>query len=765
LSRLRKNAAKRKRKGGQKPSWLVSALRWTTLLFVLVFLTWSLVLPQSGGALGQSLHDALLGIFGLAAYLLPPVLFFGFASFFRSGNAKGLWTFAIGSVLSLLGTVLVLGVLAVSFNKPEWGGAAGSALAAWGVSALGRFGVTFIGLAMLALGQQVLFDISWSKVIQAGLHAVLDDYRSWSESRSELKDIVSDAAAKLPNGTPAKASKKTPEKIAPIPEAAKKGAAPPEPIAPEPEPAQAEEAGRDLPIIEKKKKAAPKASTPSPKTLPVAGENGAEYQLPPLDLLQKPTGAITGRPSDGEIREAADNLASTLKSFDIEAKISGISPGPVITRYEVTPAPGVTVSSIVARANDIALAMRARGIRMIAPIPGKAAIGIEVPNEKGATVTMREVMESDAMAKEKSVLGFALGLSSDGDPLSGDLMKMPHALVAGATNSGKSVLVHSMIASILFRQKPDEVKLLLIDPKRIELTLYDGIPHLYDPKTPPEEVQVITQPKAASRALKALLRVMEDRYEKYQVYKVQNIQQYNREAIKRGEKPDFYIVVVIDELADLMVVARDVVEDSIQRLTQMARAVGIHLVIATQRPSVDVITGVIKANLPSRIAMRVASKIDSKVVLDSVGAEALQGRGDALYLIPGLDPQRIQGAFVSTEEINGLVDYLKSQAKPDYPLLDTMMSGVGEADLSQFGVEPLEFTQAMKLVMERRRVSQDLLKSQFGSSARATNLLSLLEVKGFINKPEGSNRWQIHFDKIEDYLQKNAPQALKKKGI
>jgi S-DNA-T family DNA segregation ATPase FtsK/SpoIIIE len=277
----------------------------------------------------------------------------------------------------------------------------------------------------------------------------------------------------------------------------------------------------------------------------------------------------------------------------------------------------------------------------------------------------------------------------------------------------------------------------------------------------PARVAVITNPKDAAKALKALLSLMERRYEKLQLHGVRNIEGYNAEADKKGLPREFYVVVVIDELADLMLIAGDIVEDAIQRLTQMARAVGIHMVLATQRPSVDVITGVIKANLPSRIALQVISKVDSKVILDTSGAESLQGRGDLLYLSSGAQkPERCQGAYVSEEEIRALVAYLKTQGKPDYPMLETMAAkGSIADDLAKFGVEPLEFSQALKLVIERKRVSQDLLKSQFGSSARATNLLSLLEVKEMIHKPEGTNRWEINFDMIESYLKTHFPQV------
>ncbi|MBI4678844.1 MAG: DNA translocase FtsK, partial [Elusimicrobia bacterium] len=281
----------------------------------------------------------------------------------------------------------------------------------------------------------------------------------------------------------------------------------------------------------------------------------------------------------------------------------------------------------------------------------------------------------------------------------------------------------------------------------------------FDPTVPAESVQVVTDAKTASRSLNAMVKVMEKRYEKFQAHNARHIEGFNQSAAAGGLPKEPYIVIVIDELADLMLVSRDSVEDSIQRLAQMARAVGIHLVLATQRPSVDVITGVIKANLPSRVALQVTAKVDSRVILDSVGAEALQGRGDLLYLAAGAQkPVRCQGAFVSEDETRKVVEHLRSQAKPDYPSLDTMPKPV-EADLKSFGVEPQEFHDALKLVLERRRVSQDLLKSQFGSSARATNLLSLLEVKAMIHKPEGTNRWEINYDAISDYLRVHFPGA------
>jgi len=418
----------------------------------------------------------------------------------------------------------------------------------------------------------------------------------------------------------------------------------------------------------------------------------------------------------------------------------------------VTPAPGVKVSSVVALSNDIALAMKAYGIRVIAPIPGKAAIGLEIPNAKAAPVYLREILETALFAENKKPLTFVLGRYGEGAPAVADLEKMPHLLVAGATNSGKSIFLHAFILSLIFRNTPDTVKFLMIDPKRLELTFYDKIPYLYDPRVTCDKAAVITQSKDASRSLVALTKVMEQRYAKFEKARVKDISSYNRFAREHGEDEEFYIIVVIDELADLILQAKDIVEDSIQRLAQMARAVGIHLVLSTQRPSVDVITGVIKANLPSRIAMQVTSKTDSRVIIDAVGAEALVGKGDMLYLAADAQkPARIQGAYVSEDEILKTADFIRAQGEPCYPP-PILPSEKSENEAEGKGSSPEEFQQALKLIQERKRVSQDLLKAHFGSSARATNILSILEMEGFIHKPEGSNRWEIFFDKIETQL-------------
>lgn len=718
-------ASKRKKK---TPSELAAAARWLLAFCGTIYLSFLILFPQSSGTIGGEIGLNVFSALGGAAYVLPPLLLYGLLLYFRT-KAPGFITWGAGSVLVVCSATTLLAAVS-RLTGGKGGGVAGAALYDFISGGLGGAGAWLIATALGLLGLQALFEVSWGRLTVNIAKYLVADYKNWLQARRELNEQLKTAAGRF---TPVSAP------------AAQRAGAPAPAVQ---EPPASTPVYKAPPVIERKE-AKPGKPAPSPAVAPPP--DAESFVLPSLDLLA-PKQANHGRgPSEQEIQTSVESLDRTLASFEIDAKVSGVLPGPVITRYEVSPGPGVTVSSIKARENDIALAMKARGIRMIAPIPGKAAIGIEIPNQDPAGVGLREVLESQALASHRRPLAFALGLSSDGTPLATDLQSLPHLLIAGATNSGKSVMMHALIQSILFRATPSQVKFLMIDPKRIELSLYEGIPHLYDPKTPCEQVGVITHSKSAARSLKSLITVMESRYEKFQAYKVRDIEGFNAQARKQGHPPEFYIVVVIDELADLMVVAGDVVEDSIQRLAQMARAVGIHLVLATQRPSVDVITGVIKANLPARLALRVASKVDSKVILDTQGAESLLGKGDTLYLAPGQDPVRVQGCYVSTDEIGKVVEYLKTQGKPNYAVIGGLAE-VGNEDLSRFGVEPQEFLQALQLVMERRRVSQDLLKSQFGSSARATNILSLLEIKKFIHKPEGTNRWEIHFDQIEDYL-------------
>ncbi len=755
-----KAAAKSTKSKAARKDILPSALRWAAFFLGAVYLGWALVVPQHAGVIGQALSEKLFQWFGSAAYLLPVFLFNGLLQHVLRGKSTGWMVTTLASFSGLVaGTALFAKVgFWAGIDMTVAGGSWGSALAGVLTSGMGGVGAFLIALGVMLFAMQIVFEIRWAGVAQAAGSLLAEDYAEWSKARAELKTQKS----KAPSQEEAvKAKSKDPKADARKDE---KPSAPPPPKAVDTREIKPLNGANGMPKLVENKEAKPKALAadgPAPSAAPPTAAY-KDYKLPSLELLSLPSDARKrGKPTEEEISSAVADLERTLKSFGIDAHVTGYSPGPVITRYEVSPAPGVKVSSITVLENDIALAMRAKGIRIVAPIPGKAAVGIEIPNPRQAAVVLREILQSEAIPASAPLLSFGLGLSASGEPVAADIAKMPHVLVAGATGSGKSVLIHSMVMSILFRARPDEVKFVMIDPKRTELTFYEGIPHLFDPMVDPARVSVITNPKDAAKALKALLSLMERRYERLQLHGVRNIEGFNAIADKKGLPREFYVVVIIDELADLMLIAGDIVEDAIQRLTQMARAVGIHMVLATQRPSVDVITGVIKANLPSRIALQVISKVDSKVILDTSGAESLQGRGDLLYLSSGAQkPERCQGAYVSEDEIRGLVDYLKTQGKPDYPMLETMAAkGSVADDLAKFGVEPLEFSQALKLVIERKRVSQDLLKSQFGSSARATNILSLLEVKEMIHKPEGTNRWEINFDMIESYLKTHFPQV------
>lgn len=481
-------------------------------------------------------------------------------------------------------------------------------------------------------------------------------------------------------------------------------------------------------------------------------KEGRAFEKPSLELLT-PSDHAPRLTREEDLFAAAQHLEKTLADFGVQGKVVEIHPGPIITRFDFTPAPGIKVQAVASLANDIAMAMRALSVRILAPIPGKSAVGIELPNLKRAIVRLREILASDPFQAHASKLAIGLGKDAEGHPYVADLASMPHMLIAGSTGSGKSVCIHALVMSLLYRATPEEVKFLLIDPKRLELPLYNGIPHLYDPNQNPENVRVITDSKEAAKALEGMVKVMDHRFKKFASVMARDIGHYNERMKAENLPAEPYLVVIIDELADLMAVSPKEVEGSIQRLTQMARAVGIHVVLATQRPSVDVITGVIKANLPARLAFRVASQTDSRVILDTSGAENLLGEGDLLFLPPGAPkPFRLQCGFVTTREAEAICDFVRLQGKPSYERVLVPIKNTSSTSDEESAPEEDDLHQALLLVLERRRVSQDLLKAHFGSSARATDLLSVLEVKGFISKPEGTNRWTIYFDRIDAYL-------------
>lgn len=493
-----------------------------------------------------------------------------------------------------------------------------------------------------------------------------------------------------------------------------------------------------------------------PVELPPDYQYPKRYTPPTLDILDLPEPRIITNLNE-QLRATSRVLEETLQTFGIEARATDVTRGPTITRFELEPAPGIKVSRFLALADDIALALKAHRVRVEAPIPGKGRVGIEVPNHDRDQVLIRELLESRAFAKGKGAIKLALGKDIAGEVKIADLATMPHLLVAGATGAGKTVCVKALLACLLFQHTPDELQLMLIDPKMVELSIFNDIPHLITP--------VVTDPKKASTSLNWLINEMEERYRLFADLRVRNIEVYN-ESVENGEiemEPGEgetdgqsfhvvrklpYIVCIIDELADLMMLARAEVEDAIARLAQLARAVGIHLIIATQRPSVDVLTGVIKANFPARMSFQVSSRVDSRCILDEIGAERLIGMGDMLYLPAGQSkPFRIQGAFVSDDEMNSLVAYLKTQAPPQYR--DEIENfGKSRENLTELLEEsdPL-FDEAVQVVLETGQASISMVQRRLRVGyTRAARLIDMMELKGIVGPHTGSKAREILVD-------------------
>ena len=482
---------------------------------------------------------------------------------------------------------------------------------------------------------------------------------------------------------------------------------------------------------------------------------GGTFQFPPLDLMG-PSSPIDQSVDTRMLERKARFLEEKLREFDIRGDVMGFQPGPVITRFEIKPAPGVKISRFVSCQDDLALVMQASRVRVVAPIPGKAAVGIEVPNEEPALVDLRGILEANAFRKSHSKLTLALGLTIDGRPYATDLAQMPHLLVAGATGSGKSVCLNTIIMSILYRADPSDVKLVLIDPKKLELTLYRKLRNHHLTTREDLDEEVITTVNNAVSVLRSLEVEMENRYRILAAAGVRNIADYNRAVkagkltVKDGEAPRTfpYVVLIVDELADLMVTGAREVEEPIARLAQMSRAVGIHLILATQRPSVDVITGIIKANFPSRIAFQVAAKTDSRTILDRNGAEKLLGRGDMLFLHPREpEPLRIHGAFVSTEQVQRVVDFVSRQPR----VAEWRLPSFGSREKTESGGRQAErdalFEEAARLVIRHQQGSASLLQRRLRIGyARAGRLVDELEEAGILGPFDGSKAREVLVD-------------------
>lgn len=464
-----------------------------------------------------------------------------------------------------------------------------------------------------------------------------------------------------------------------------------------------------------------------PKPRPAIQKTKGAYVLPDIEFLKDPPPSKS-RPTKEDLLLSSSLLEKKLQDFSIEGKVTQVTPGPVVTLFEFEPAPGIKIHKVVSLADDLALTLKAISMR-ISPIPGRATLGIEVPNKEREDVFLKEIISVDAFRKGPSKLSLALGKDIFGTPVVVDLGKMPHLLIAGATGSGKSVGLNTMVLSLLYRATPKDIKLIMIDPKMLELPVYDGIPHLMLP--------IITSPKDAAEALRKIVLEMERRYRLLAETGSRNIETYNKKikSAPEGEaEPIPYLVIFIDELADLMLVSAHEVENSIARLAQMARAAGIHLILATQRPSVDVITGVIKANFSSRISFRVASKLDSRIILDTYGAEQLLGKGDMLFVSPGWRTTRIHGAYVSEEEVKTVVDFIKTQGAPDYATFDELIPD----EIEEAGLQERDelYQQAKDLVLSTGQASISYIQRRLKIGYnRAARIIEMMEEEGIIGPP------------------------------
>jgi len=698
-------------------------IRGFMLLTAGVLFLWFLFFPQQSGFLGLHTRKYLLIIFGKASYIFPLIILWLGTKLLFNKKLNNTNLKLISDILILWSLCTILSLSTIDTPEKNFGGFIGKYSEIGVKKIVGTFGGWILSFGILVVSVFLTTGISF------------DDFSDF------LSKFIKPRKRKLLSESEEK-SKELPKVIVPKPIEIKNE-----------EPGIIKSPKESKIIKEKPKVISEQISQTKEKKRESSKprDTVVKYELPSPELLDEPKKVETQLVED-ELRGCADKLIKTLADFDISATIDSINPGPVLTRYDIILAPGTKVHSIINLSNDIALTMKTESIRVLAPIPGKSAVGIEIPNLKQAIVGLKDIITSKKFTESTSLLNFAIGKTTAGEPFCDDLAPMPHLLIAGATGSGKSVCINSIIMSLLFRARPDELKFLLIDPKRLELPIYENIPHLYVPGKKPENVSVLTDAKEAANALKLLVKVMEHRYETFAKKAVRNIDGYNELIAKEGGKKEYYIIVIIDELADLMLIASNDVEESIMRLAQMARAVGIHLVLATQRPSVDVITGVIKANLPARIAFQVLSKTDSRVILDVNGAEDLLGRGDMLYLPTGSSkPMRMQGNYVSVKEIERVTNFIKKQAKPDYEDIFETIVATEKKEVSEESRK--ELIDALKLALERKRISYDLLKAN-GFGNRAADVLSRLEVEGFIRKPEGTNRWEVFTDKIEEFLSK-----------
>lgn len=624
------------------------------------------------------------------------------------------------------------------------GGLLGGLLYSGTVYLVADLGAQVLAWLLMLVGVVVFFDLPWHRVID-GLatlvSAAIAKYRAKQKEarQAQIKSRVQQrhqsgllARFKDHRPSPRTEDKDLPEPIADQPPQGNESAAA---VAPSPSPAPAPK----IMVAGQPKPSEPASNAGAEPEL--AGANGQgddeDYQLPPTTLLTEV--APTDQTKDLEaIKGNTSTLQDTLQSFGVEATVENVSLGPSVTKYELRPAVGVKVAKITHLADDLALALAAKDIRIEAPIPGKSLVGIEVPNQKIATVGFRSLEE--ATPNDGRPLAVPLGRTVSGDVMVADLTKMPHLLIAGATGSGKSVAINVILTSILFKAKPSQVKMLLIDPKKVELSVYNGIPHLLSP--------VVSDPKKAARALAKVVAEMERRYELFAAFGIRNLAGYNQRVTKEEDDehhPLPLILVVVDELADLMMTVSHDVEDAIVRIAQMGRAAGIHMIIATQRPSVDVITGLIKANVPSRIAFAVSSGVDSRTILDANGAERLLGRGDMLFQpIDKNKPIRVQGAFISDQDVEAVVNFIKEERPAEYDEAMVVSDAEMEAAQEAEDTDPL-FDEALDFVTDQQRASTSMIQRRFRIGYnRAARILDEMEQRGYVSPANGAKPREVY---------------------
>jgi DNA segregation ATPase FtsK/SpoIIIE, S-DNA-T family len=738
--------------------WIISLLTYDPTDAAWFFSTEASQAPENfAGRVGAFLAEASFQLLGYASYLVPAVLIVLGWHYFWCQALDAIYTKVVGvamlfaSLSAIFG--LGLGSVETAAGRPfRAGGSIGEALAGLSAEYLNRTGSLVVLMTVLFMAVVLATQVSLGGLFallfdgtSAGWRRLVDAMREWRETRRrnrQRREVIAKHArktgvapeaieAETPAAAPTKLSRPATRAPAPAP-------------APEPEPARGRASVRD-----RAKVVTPPLPLPEPESTargPIERKLGG-FTLPPHALLDPPR--TERKVDERELMEGARLLGEKCREFSVEGSVVQIHPGPVVTTYEFKPDAGVKYSKITGLSEDLCLAMQAESV-LIDRLPGKSTVGIQIPNEHRETISLRELLESEAYRRSPSKLALALGKSIHGEPFIADLAAMPHLLIAGSTGTGKSVGLNAMLTSVLYRATPDDVRLIMIDPKRLELGMYDDIPHLLTP--------VVVDPKQASNALRWAVREMEERYKTLAAEGVRNIDQYNRnirqaltenpDAVKNGElpKPLPFVIVVIDELADLMMVAGNEVEESICRLAQMARAVGIHLILATQRPSVDVITGLIKANLPARIAFRVSSRVDSRTILDGNGAEQLLGRGDMLYLPPASARYvRLHGPYISEQESARLASFLRKQGAPVY---DETITAEDKA-IETIDMEKDElYDEAARIVVQSGQASISYLQRRLRIGfSRAARLVDMMEAEGLVSPGTGGKPREVLVDK------------------